>query len=438
MSERMRLVLVLATAALVVVGCGRDKAAPAGGKAATPVAQSFTVTSATVEARDVQRTVETTGSLLAWEEVTLNTPVPGTIARLLADLGDRVESGQIVAELDKREFTLAVQQAQAVLRASQDGLARAQAQVASSRANLEQVKQSRKSWEAGLNRTRAVLEEAQLNLERNRRLVDAQLVAQRDFDASRTQHESALAQHQVSQVEMGQYPDRVRVAEAQLQSDLSAVQVAEAEIERRQAELGLTQKKLTDATLRSPIRGAVAKRHVNPAEFVKDNAPIFTIVRADILKYVGAVAEHAALDMQIGQSVTLQVDAAPGRSFTGRITRVSPAVDVANRTIAIEAEVANPQHVLKPGLFARGVAETGHDRGVAFVPEAAVSYFVGITKVFVVEDGKARERAVKLGVKQDGAVQVLEGVKPGEQVATSGLAQLYDGAPVTVAGRKGA
>jgi RND family efflux transporter MFP subunit len=278
-----------------------------------------------------------------------------------------------------------------------------------------------------------VLEEARLTLERTQTLLTERLIAQRELDAARTRFESALAQYQTAEVELEQHPDRVRVAEAQLESDLSAVQVAEAEITQQEAALGIARKKLADATLRAPIRGAIARRHVNPGEFLKDNTPVFTIVRSDPLKYTGTVPERAALDLRPGHVVRLEVDPAPGRAFEGRITRVSPAVDVTSRTVALEAEIRNPQGRLKPGLFARGVVEIRKDPGVAFVPEAAVSSFVGISKVFVVSDGKARERRVAVGGRQDGAVEILEGVKPGEQVATSALAQLYDGAPVSIA-----
>lgn len=422
-------------------GCSGERSSPPAptAAAATPEApprpQSVGVTVASVQARDVQRSVETTGSLLAWQEVVLNTAVQGTLARLQVDLGDRVDAGQVLAELDRREFTLAVQQARAALRAAQDGLVRAQAQAEASRASLQQVRQGRASWEANLSRWKAALDEAQVNLERSQRLVDAQLVAQRELDAARTQHETTLAQFRTAQVEMQQYPDKVRVAEAQLQSDLSAIRVAESEIQRREAELGTAEKKLGDATLGAPIRGAIARRHVNAGEFLKDNAPVFTIVQADVLKYTGTVPEYAALDLAPGQVVQLQVDAAPGRTFEGRITRVSPAVDVVNRTVALEAEVPNPRSLLKPGLFARGVAHTRRDTGVAFVPESAVSYFVGITKVFVVADGRVQERTVRLGARQGGFAEILEGVRAGEQVATSSLAQLYDGAPVTATAR---
>jgi len=415
---------------VVISGCGENKSSASSQKKTT--AQSFSITVAPVEARTVQRTVETTGSLLASEEVVLNTPVQGTVARLLVDLGDRVQPGQILAELDKREFTLAVEQTQAALQSARDQLERARAQVASAEANLRQVRESIKTWEANDNRARAALEEARTNLERNRQLLQKELIAARDFDSARTQYETMLAQYQTSQVERTQYPDRVRVAEAQLQSDRSSVQVAESEIKQRVALFGIAEKKLADSILRAPIIGAIAKRHVNPGEFVKDNTAVFTIVRSDPLKYTGTVPERAALDLRPGQIVRLEVAPVPGRLFDGRITRVSPAVDVGNRTVALEAEVPNQQGLLKPGLFARGVSEIRKDEGVPFVSERAVSYFVGITKVFVVAGGKAQERVVKVGEKQNGAVEILEGVKPGEVVATSSLAQLYDGAPVIV------
>lgn len=436
MGERHRglAVAVVGIVGLVAAACGRDQAAvPAAKAAAAPPV--LAVTAASVAALDVERTVETTGSLLAWEELTVNTAVPGTIVRLLVDLGDRVRAGQVVGELDRRELTLAVQQAEAALRAARDGLVRAQAQVDVARANLQQVRESRKSWEANVKRWKVALEEAQINLERSRKLAEAQLIAQRDVDAARTQYEAVAAQYETAQVEMGHYPARVRVAEAELRSDLSAVQVAEAEVARRQAELGMAEKRLADATLRTPIAGAVARRHVNPSESVKDNAAVFTIVRSDPLKYSGVVSEHAALEIRPGQSVKLEVHPVPGRAFVGRVTRVSPAVDVTNRTVLLEAEVPNPQGMLKPGLFARGVLATGRDIGMVFVPESAVSTFAGITKVFVLADGKAHERLVKLGRKRDGMVEIVQGVRRGEQVATSSVAQLHDRAAVTIQAR---
>jgi membrane fusion protein (multidrug efflux system) len=425
---------VLLLVGAVVAGCGGSpSSAKESNKGKPAAARAPAVTVARVEARTVERVVDATGSLLPWQEVVLNTSVPGTVARLLVDLGDRVRAGQVVAELDPREVALGVDQADAGAHAARDGLQQARAQADAAVAQLEQVRQSRRSLQAALNRTQAGLEETRVNLERMRALVQDALVAQRDVDIARTQYEVALAQHETAQVELSQFPDRVRVAEAELASARSAVRVAEADLRRREADLALARKKLTDVTLRAPIAGAVARRHLNPGQYVLADTPVFTIVQSDPLKFTGTVAEHAALAVRPGQAVRVRVEPVAGRHFAGRVTRVSPAVDVTSRTVQIEAEVPNREGLLKPGLFARAAVVLREDRDVAFVPETAVSYFAGITRVFVVAEGKAHARPVTLGARQDGLVEIVKGVQAGEQVATSGLGQLQDGAAVTTA-----
>jgi RND family efflux transporter MFP subunit len=432
----VRLFVPLLIGVVAGAGCSGEPPSAVERKPATAAPRTPVVSVARVEGRGLERMVDATGSLLAWEEVVLNTSIAGTVARLLVDLGDQVRAGQVVAEQDPREAALAVEQAEAGVGAARDAVARAKAQAQASLAQLQQVRESRRSLEAALNRTQAGLEETRANLERMRKLAGEALVAQREVDVARTQYETAAAQHAVSQVELSQFPDRVRVGEANLESDRSAIRVAEADLRRREADLALVRKKFTDVTLRAPLTGSIARRHLNPGQYVPENTPVFTIVRTDVLKFTGTVPEHASLDVRPGQSVRIRVDPVPGRDFPGRVTRVSPAVDVASRTVTIEAEVPNPERLLKPGLFARAAVVLRQDQDVAFVPESAVAYFAGITKVFVVTAGAAHERAVSLGARKDGFIEVVKGVQPGEQVATSGLAQLHDGAPVTVAGSR--
>lgn len=436
-----RPILLLVTwlaAAAAAAGC---EGSPSSAKEPIPgkpvSARSPSVTVARVEARPVERTVDATGSLLAWEEVIVNTTVAGTVSRLLVDLGDRVQAGQVVAELDPREPALGVEQAEAGVGAARDALARGRAQVAASQGQLEQVRESRRSLEADLSRTRAALEETEVNLERMRRLVGESLIAPRDMDIARTQDAAARAQHEKAQVDLGQFPARVRVAEAQLDSDRSAVRVAEADLRRREADLALARKKLSDVTLRAPIAGAIARRHLNPGQYVLEDRPLFTIVRSDPLKFTGTVAEHASLAVRPGQLVRLRAEPVGDRQFGGRVTRVSPAIDVTSRTMQMEAEVPNAEGLLKPGLFARVSVVLRTDRDVAFAPETAVSYLAGITRVFVVAGGTAHARTVTLGTRKDGFVEIVKGVQAGEHVATSGLGQLQDGAAVTTAPARG-
>jgi membrane fusion protein (multidrug efflux system) len=383
-----------------------------------------------VEARSVQRSVDTVGSLLAWEEAVVRSQVSGTIVRLHADLGDRVREGQPIADLDRREADLTVDQLNADLVAARENLARSRAAADASRANLGRIRESRRALGADLERVRADAEWKRRELERNQELRAKDLIAARDVDQARAQSQAAEALVQMAETTLGQHAEQVRAAEAQLGADLGAVKSAEAQVHQREAALEFGRKRATDTIVAAPLTGVVARRHVAAGEFVKDNTPLYTLVATDPLKYAGTVPERATPEIRGGQEVRLTVDAFGRRAFPGRVTRVAPVVDVPTRTLALEAKVPNGQGLLKPGFFARGVVLVRRDARVPFVPAEALAYVVGISKVFVVADGRAQERLVKAGLREAGWVEILDGVKPGVTVATSGLAQLYDGAPV--------
>jgi len=198
------------------------------------------------------------------------------------------------------------------------------------------------------------------------------------------------------------------------------------------AALDIARKRLQDTDVVAPIAGFVRKRLVNVGETFKEKTPLMSLVATHALKLQGDVPERFAPQIDAGRSVRVEVEAFPGQTFPGTITRVSPAVDVESRSFAVEASVPNPRGVLKPGFFAKASILTGTERNAPFVPEEAVASFAGIVKVYVIVDGKAEERRVKTGVRQNGRVEILEGVKVGETVATSSLSQLATGTAVTV------
>lgn len=424
-------------AALALAGCGQSSQARSEGRApagAAPERPPIRITTAAAEGRAVQRSVETLGSLLAWDEVVAKSQVTGTVVRLDADLGDAVRAGQLLAELDRREAALGIDQLAADLAAAGDNLARVQAAVVGSQATLQRIRDHRRVLEADVARTRADVEWRRLEFERNRELHAKQLIAIRDVDNARIQLEVAHAQLRMVESVLAQHADQVRAVEAQLQADQGAVKAAEAQIRQREAALDLGRKRLGDTRVTAPIVGLVARRHVSVGEFVKDNTALFTLVATDPLKYTGTVAERFAPEMRIGQEVRLSVDAFPDRAFAGQVTRIAPIVDVPTRTLGLEAQVPNAAGLLRPGFFARGVVLTRREANVAFVPTEALTYAVGLTKVFVVADGRVRERPVKAGPTQGGFIEILDGVRSGEVVATSALSQLYDGAPVEATG----
>lgn len=433
----MRVSTLLLLALPAMTACNRSQAEtarPAPTRPAAAVAvRPIVVNVTSAQSRPVQRTVETSGSVLASDEVQAKSEQPGTIARLRVDLGDRVEVTAVLADYDRREFQLAVDQAQADLAAAQQALARAQATAIASEAALKRTRDSRPMLEADVARTESQLEFMRSEMERTQQLHKRELIAARDVDNSRNQLNIAAAQAEAARTLAAQYPDQVRSADAQYTSDLAAVRAAEAQVKQREAALGIAQKRLGDTTVRAPLSGLVAKRHVSAGEYVKENTPLFTIVVANPLKYVGTVPERQAPDLKIGQTLQLSVEAFGDRVFNGTIMRVAPAVDVTTRTLTVEARIPNGDSALRPGFFAKGAVLIRQDPAAVFVPSEAVTSIAGITKVFVVADGKAVERLVKPGARQGTWVEIPDGVKAGESVAVTNLSALFNGAPIELA-----
>jgi multidrug resistance efflux pump len=390
--------------------CSREDKPAAQPEQSPPAAQVQTsqptvrVTAARVELRDVQRTVEFVGTLKPEDELTISNESPGTVARILVDLGDLVTAGQLLVTLDPREAQFALDQAEANLSASRRALARAKANLAAGEANVA--------------RARAVLGNAQTN----RRRFEA-LFAEGAVSAN--QRDSAVTETDVAQASL-------RSVEAQLESDREAIAAAEAAITQAGAGVATAGKRLKDTDIHAPAAAEVQKRLVSAGESVKERTPLLLLVRTQTLKLTGEIPERFATDVRVGQAVRIETDANPGDQFNGQVVRVAPAIAAETRSFAIEAAVPNPVGALKAGAFAKAEILVREDTRIPFIPEDTVVSLAGITKVFVLADGKVTERTVRLGSRRDGMVEVLEGVKPGERLAHSNLEQLADGQRVTV------
>jgi RND family efflux transporter MFP subunit len=166
---------------------------------------------------------------------------------------------------------------------------------------------------------------------------------------------------------------------------------------------------------------------------VRPGTAVFRVVQDDPLKFRGEVPERDVPSLQADQAVRVAVDPYPGETFNGTLSRVGTASNPTARSLAFEALVPNGDHRLRPGFFGRAEIVVRKDERAVAVPRSAVTTFAGVTKLFVVEDGVAKEREVALGVDLgDGWVEIMQGVSKGMQVATSGLSKLADGTEVTV------
>lgn len=192
----------------------------------------------------------------------------------------------------------------------------------------------------------------------------------------------------------------------------------------------LARKKLADTTLLAPIDGMISKRFINVGEYVRVGAQAFQIVQITPLKLKADVPERYVLDVAVGATVNVEYEALRGQPLTGTVSRVSPVVAVDSRSFPVEARIDNPKGIVKPGTFASASILMAKPEKAVTVPEAAVAAFAGTPRVYVLQDGKARERIIEISGKTKGRVVVKKGLNSGEKVIVSGLDMLSDGLSV--------
>jgi membrane fusion protein (multidrug efflux system) len=170
---------------------------------------------------------------------------------------------------------------------------------------------------------------------------------------------------------------------------------------------------------------------VTQGQYLKVQTPVMVLVDIDPLRVRLKVPEKIAGFIAAEQPVSVSVEAYPGRTFAGKVSRISPAVDTETRTLELEALLDNREGLLRPGFFAKARIASAQVDSVLTVPHQAVRYVFGVYKVFTVDDGTAREMEVKLGERNGEEVEILEGLKDAQKIAVPlEGGELRDGVPV--------
>lgn len=203
------------------------------------------------------------------------------------------------------------------------------------------------------------------------------------------------------------------------------------ELEGAQAAMDLAQLALKESEIRAPFDGVVTARYIKRGNMIQPGVQAFRVTKLDRLQANLHVPERDIHKLRAGHPVVLSVDAWPGKNFTGEVIRVNPVVDAQTGTVKVTAQMAPGQTELKPGMFGR--VEILYDRraNAILVDRDAVLVEDAQQSVFVVDKGKARRRAIKTGYSDTRNYEVLEGLKAGEQVVTTGQSNLKDDAKVT-------
>jgi len=253
--------------------------------------------------------------------------------------------------------------------------------------------------EAQLRTAKAKLELALQNLNRAQDLGQKHVIAQSAYDEAKSIYDAAV----------------------------SSVEETQAAIDRK--------------TIRAPFAGVIGIRQINVGQYLKSGDPIVQLESLDPIFVNFALPQQDVGKLRVGQGVKMQADGFPDKLFSGTITAIDSIVDTTTRNIEAQATIPNPDHLLRSGMFAGVQVLLPTRKSVIMIPATAIAYAPYGDSVFVLEKMKgpdgveylgAREQAVILGKTRGDQIEVISGLKEGEEIATSGIFKLRQGGAVKI------
>ena len=391
-------VAVAAIAALSLSGCSKAQTAGARKETAKPVKTEA------ARQESVQRAIEVVGTLAAEEQVTISSQADGAVSKVLVDLGDRVKAGQVLVELDreKLEYNLELQKAALTRALTKYG--------ATEPGRLPPIEQT-----PDVQKAAAELGQAKQAHDRAKELFGRNLIPKQTLD-------DALA--------------TLSSMQATYDSALQNAQSLGVDVASSGATVKLADRQLRDASIRAPFDGYVQKRMVSLGEFVKSETPVMSLVRVDSLKVTAEIPERMAPWIKVGQTVDISVDAFRGKSIPGKVSRISPAVNTPTRAFPFEAYLSNSEGLLKPGTFARVHLTTALMEDVLTIPYAAMQYRYGVYRAFTVNNNRLAIHELQTGDRVGDRMEILSGIKAGDELAMTDVDNLTDGQLVAVSGNQ--
>ena len=334
-----------------------------------------------------------TSNLRALREVDLMAQAEGTVRSVSAEEGDYVREGQLLCVLDDRELEIR-------LRLTEEKLAQTRIQLEKARIRGQKAQ--------------VQIKNTALELDRKERAYADDLVSE---------EEVATLRYQIAELEHDE-----RAAASEVREFTHRVSELETEIEQVKLEISRSE-------LRAPFAGHITRRTVELGQTVRGSDALFRLGTFSPLYADVHVAERDVRLVRPGQAAAVGFDAGGAESIEGRVIRISPVVDESTGTVKVTVELVSTNVLFRPGAFVRVDIRTDTRENTTIVPRIALREQDGESFVFLVRDGVAHRRPVQLGYQRDQAVEVLEGVAPGDTLVVAGHGQLNEGSKVRVTGQ---
>ncbi len=361
-----------------------------------------------------------TGSTEPIRTVSMRSQVEGQLLGLNVDVGDFVKLGQIVAQLDDSILRTQLNAAEAELAALRSEVARSNSTVSNARAQVESA--------------RLELNQAQADSQRQQRLLREGAIASQVAQQAQTEARTAA--------------QALRAAQEQVSTEQQAVAAAQGRVVAQQAVVAQEQKRRSYTRLVAPIGGIVLQRLQEPGDLIQPGNEVLQIADFSRIQVRVEVSDKEIGNIRIGQSVSVKLDAFPQETLNGQVTRIYPAADATARLVPIEVVIPNSNGKIGSGLLAR-VSFINANQESIVVPQSALGGGQGrqggqeqqeeskTGTVFIVTEeaenkAKVVARAVRLGDRADGKVEVISGLKVGERYVSRTSKPLKNGESVNI------
>ncbi len=320
----------------------------------------------TVEQGDISQLVQSTGTINAVTTVQVGSQVSGTISQMSVDFNSRVKKNQVIAQIDPAILKTRLLQAEA-------DLSNAQASVRSFEAQIETQRADVLAAQAGVERVKSQLNEAELNMKRNRELFEQGIVSAAIRDTAQANYESAAASVKVSEAQLEQSRARLKSVQANTEQARAQVQQRRAASEMAKVDLGHT-------TILAPIDGTVIARNVDVGQTVAASlqAPTLFIIAQDLTKMlVYAKTDEADVGkIKVGATANFRVDSYPRETFSGKVNQVRMNATMVQNVVTYDTiiEFDNPDQKLFPGMTAYVSVPIAEAKNVVKIPNGALRF----------------------------------------------------------------
>lgn len=339
------------------------------------------------------------GKLEALNSANVVPKIAGRVSSIPVDVGSVVAEGDLLVRLDAADLGALVDLYAALL----------------DKARNSDLPAQKNQAELALANAESSFKTAEADYQRNKQLRDSSVISAQQFEQSEKLYIQAKASYEAAQNSLNilvnaTIPETIRQSEAQFK--------------KAQADFANT-------IIKAPIGGVVTARNINPGEMAGTTQPVITLVNLDTVVVSLNVNETHINKINVGQQIKVRVGSVQNEPFTGTVTNIAFAANSSSKAYPVKIQIPNPQHVLKPGMFAEVLLNTGDEDGI-IIPREALATSEEKSFVWVINNGVVARREVVAGQSDGKNVVIRSGLRVGEEIAATNIDSLKDGIKVIV------